>query len=79
MPTFPHPSPAAGPSPVPVAPGTADPLLAEALALQELLRDALHRATQLVVALKQEKRTRRALTSALGSLRKLEPWPRTSA
>lgn len=58
---------------------TGDPLLNEALALQDLLRIALNRATQLVIALKQEKRTRRALTSALGSLRKLEPYPRPSA
>lgn len=75
MPTFQH----VQPSPSPTPPALADPLFAEALALQELLRNALHRATQLVLALKQEKRTRRALTSALGSLRKLEPWPRTSA
>ncbi|MBL8794057.1 MAG: hypothetical protein JNM56_09130 [Planctomycetia bacterium] len=60
-------------------PATGDPLLDEALALHDLLRHALHRATQLVLALKQEKRTRRALTSALGSLRKLEPWPPPSA
>jgi hypothetical protein len=65
----------AQPAPAP-SPATRDPLLDEALALQELLRGAFHRVTQLVVALKQEKRTRRALTSALGSLRKLEPWPR---
>lgn len=57
---------------------TGDPLLDDALALQELLRNALNRITQLVVALKQEKRQRRALTSALGFLRKLEPKPRTA-
>lgn len=56
-------------------PGTGDPLLDEALAVQQLLRTALDRINQLVVLLKQDKRQRRLVSSALGSLQKLRPWP----
>jgi hypothetical protein len=52
-----------------------DALVAEAEALRALLGDALGRATQLLVALKQEKRQSKALRAAVASLRQLQLGP----
>jgi hypothetical protein len=60
-----NPSP---PSTVPMA----DPL-AEAEALQTVLRDALGRVSRLVIALKQRRRQHKLVDSALTSLRQLQP------
>ncbi|MBL8798671.1 MAG: hypothetical protein JNM56_32555 [Planctomycetia bacterium] len=77
MPTF-HGPPGHIHSPDTNSPGTGDPLLSEAIALQESLRQALGHVNQVVALLKQEKRQRRALHSALGSLQRLQPWPRSA-
>jgi hypothetical protein len=74
------PPPKNGAPPVPArinpSPPTTVPMMdpiAEAEALQVLLRDALGRVSLLVVALKQRRRQNKIVDSALTSLRQLQP------
>jgi hypothetical protein len=68
----PHPRPAQpSETPNPLN-GDAQALVAEAEVLQGLLRNALTRASRLVVAVKQQRRQSKIFASALSSLRQLQ-------
>jgi hypothetical protein len=68
----PHPRPAQpSETPNPLN-GDAQALVAEAEVLQGLLRDALTRASRLLVAVKQQRRQSKIFASALSSLRQLQ-------
>ena len=66
------PVPVPPPAPAPAPAGGYAALLAEAQALQSLVRDALGRVNGLLAALKQHRRQARAVQSSLLALRDLQ-------